>query len=225
MSPNWALMIVATAFAGGVVLVMEMRHSDALEGVRDQHSAEMADTRRMLADALQSDRLRAREVSMLETRLALLEREREIEKNAASSHRVLQGDDSDVCLDPSHVAVAASDMAWAVSRAFDRFLGGATDTFVDMLARVAAIEELLEGKADIGIVDALSLVLAAAPAAEAERAAVGDRSANDLHAAGGRARGQRLHGDGRQRHLHPRPAHLRDAPLGLPVHGAADRHG
>ena len=81
---SWDLLI-AMALAGGMVIVMEMRHSGVLEGVRDQHSAEMAETRRMLADndkrALQLDRQRAREVSALETRLALLERE--VEKNAA----------------------------------------------------------------------------------------------------------------------------------------------
>eukprot|EP01045_Picozoa_sp_COSAG04_P019050 COSAG04_NODE_1814_length_5509_cov_1.873937_3_plen_126_part_00 len=43
MIMSWDLLI-AMALAGGMVIVMEMRHSGVLEGVRDQHSAEMAET-------------------------------------------------------------------------------------------------------------------------------------------------------------------------------------
>jgi len=79
------------------------------------------------------------------------------------------GDGGDICLDPAHVAVAASDMAWAVSKGFDSHL---TNAFPELVASVEALAEQLGAKADISTVEALVLILAAAPSAEAENAAL-----------------------------------------------------
>ena len=124
-----------------------------------QHGTEMADTRRQLTEVM-------RGAADAQARLAVLEA-------AKGARRALQqggdGADDDECLDPAHVAVAASDMAWAVSRAFDTHLG---DEFPQLVASVGALAEQLGAKADISTVDALILILAATPAAEEGRAAL-----------------------------------------------------
>ena len=176
--PSWALgALVAAAILAGSMLFVEMDRSRELEtefaatrssleaqleAQRVQHGTEMAHVSRQLTELM---RLRERDAADAQARLAVLE--------AAKGRRALQqggdGADDDECLDPAHVAVAASDMAWAVSRAFDTHLG---DEFPELVASVAALAEQLGAKADISTVDALILILAATPAAEEGRAAL-----------------------------------------------------
>ena len=176
--PSWALGgliggLLAAAILAGTMLFMEMDRSRELETQfaatrssfeiqRVQHDKEMDRVSRQLTEVM---RLRERDAADAQARLAVLE--------AAKGRRALQqggdGADDDECLDPAHVAVAASDMAWAVSRAFDTHLG---DEFPELVASVAALAEQLGAKADISTVDALILILAATPAAEEGRAAL-----------------------------------------------------
>ena len=179
--PSWALGgliggLLAAAILAGTMLFMEMDRSRELETQfaatrssfetqRVQHDKEMDRVSRQLTEVIADARLRERDAADAQARLAVLE--------AAKGRRALQqggdGADDDECLDPAHVAVAASDMAWAVSRAFDTHLG---DEFPELVASVAALAEQLGAKADISTVDALILILAATPAAEEGRAAL-----------------------------------------------------
>ena len=180
---------VVVVIAGAMQMLHTQRLEDRLDSVSEDFrrtqeqlagaQAQLAGTQQQLADHVTASRneMTVARNELVDMRRVLMDAESRAKGESGPGRRSLQAaEESGICLDPTDIAVSAMDAVWAVSRAFDRFLGGSRDslTFPEIVAQLDELRAAISA-ANASMFQAVSGTGGGAtvhtPAAEAAEAA------------------------------------------------------